>query len=502
VKTEQSTKNLTSGRVLARSTGWNLLGQLLPTAVGVLAIPVLVRGLGVDRFGIFSLAFIVIGYFSLFDLGMGRALTKLVADRLGLRDHESIPMLVWTSLLLMFLLGIFGGLLTLGISPWLVHKALKVPVVLQPETLNSFYLMSLSIPLVTVTSGLRGILEAQQRFRVLSLIRVPITIFSFIGPILVLPFSRGLVAVMGVLIAVRILGFIAHWIACMQAMPELRRNLRIQRSAVVPVLRLGGWMTISNVVSPFLVYFDRFLIGGLVSATAISYYTAPMDMVTRLAMIPAAIAAVLFPAFAMTIVHEPERTIFLLKRGLKYTMLAVFPVICVIVVLAPEILRLWLGAAFAHNGTSVLRWLAVGVLMNCLAQMPFVLVQGAGRPDLVAKLHLVELPIYGIALWILTQRFGIEGAALAWAGRATIDAACLFLFTHRLFPHKSWFLSKLATAVAVALSFLGAATLPEAFATKMLFLALLLSGLTCCGWFWVLAPEERSFLLPARGNAR
>ena len=55
--------HLTSGRLLARNTLWNLLGQLLPMVVALVTIPALVRGLGVDRFGVLSLAWIVIGYF-------------------------------------------------------------------------------------------------------------------------------------------------------------------------------------------------------------------------------------------------------------------------------------------------------------------------------------------------------------------------------------------------------------------------------------------------------
>src|SRR5215470_14965347 len=98
--------SLTSGRLLARNTIWNLLGQTLPMAVGLVTIPLLVRGMGAERFGVLSLAWIVVGYFSLFDLGIGRALTKLVADKLAINDEQSIPPLVWTSLLLLLLLGV------------------------------------------------------------------------------------------------------------------------------------------------------------------------------------------------------------------------------------------------------------------------------------------------------------------------------------------------------------------------------------------------------------
>src|SRR5260370_8362504 len=91
------TSHLTSGRLLARNTIWNLLGQLLPMAVAVVAIPPLVRGLGVARFGVLSLGWIVVGYFSLFDLGIGRAPPKLVADKPWAHHEPSLTSLALTA---------------------------------------------------------------------------------------------------------------------------------------------------------------------------------------------------------------------------------------------------------------------------------------------------------------------------------------------------------------------------------------------------------------------
>src|SRR5262249_47873807 len=261
--------HLTSGRLLARNTLWNLLGLLLPMAVGVLAVPPLVRGLGVPRFGILSLAWIVIGYFSLFDLGIGRALTKLVADKLGSNEQASIPPLVWTSLLLMLILGAAGSVIALGFSRWLVYRALKVPLELQTETLRSFYLLAGSIPLVTITSGLRGVLEAQQRFRVVTLIRIPMSVFSFLGPLLVLPFSRNLVPVVLVLIAGRLVACFAHLLACFRGMPGLR-HVSFERSVIRPVFSFGGWITIIGLVAPMMLYVDRFMVSALLSVAMVA----------------------------------------------------------------------------------------------------------------------------------------------------------------------------------------------------------------------------------------
>src|SRR5713226_2838068 len=113
--------HLTSGRLLARNTIWNLVGNGAPLIVAVFSIPILIHGLGKDRFGVLALAWALIGYASLFDIGLGRALTQLVAKKLGAGEDHEVPALVWTSLLLMLALGVVGAAVTIVISPWLVH---------------------------------------------------------------------------------------------------------------------------------------------------------------------------------------------------------------------------------------------------------------------------------------------------------------------------------------------------------------------------------------------
>src|SRR6266849_5170712 len=112
---------LTSGRLLARNTVWNLIGNGAPLVVAVFCIPILIRGLGKERFGVLTLAWALIGYASLFDLGLGRALTQAVARKLGAGEEHEVPQVVWTSLLLMLGLGVVGATVIAVISPWLVH---------------------------------------------------------------------------------------------------------------------------------------------------------------------------------------------------------------------------------------------------------------------------------------------------------------------------------------------------------------------------------------------
>ena len=483
--------HLTSGRLLARNTVWNLLGNGAPMLVAVVCIPILIRGLGKERFGVLTLAWALIGYASLFDLGLGRALTQLVAQKLGTGEERKIPSLAWTSLLLMLLLGFAGTAFVFLISPWLAGRGLNVPAALQLETLQSFRLLGLSLPFVITTAGLRGLLEAHQRFGLISALRIPMGLFTFAGPLLVLPFSKSLVPVVATLVVGRIAAWAAHLVLCLRMLPELGRSIAWERSAAGPLLRFGGWMTVSNLVSALMVMIDRFLIGALVTMTAVSYYATPYEVVTKLWLIPGALVGVMFPAFSTSSAQDRNRTAVLFRRSVKCILLVLFPMVLLLIVLAQDGLRVWLGTEFAANSVRVVQWLAVGVFINSLALVPSALVQGMGRPDLTAKLQLLELPVYLAALIWLTKEYGIEGAAIAWTGRVALDALILFIMARRLLRIEVSFRPQGALLTALGLAALALAGLPQGLMLKSAFLLVTLLGFVLVAWFRVLSPEER-----------
>ena len=486
-----SNVHLTRGSLLARNTVWNLVGSGAPMVVALFCIPILIRGLGKERFGVLTLVWAIIGYASLLDLGLGRALTQLAARKLGRGEDRDVPVLVWTSLLLMLLLGLGGTVIAALLSPWMVYHVLNVPSALQRETVRAIYLLGLSIPLVITTSGMRGLLEAYQRFGVINALRIPMGILTFASPLLILPFSRSLVPVVGILVFSRLLGWAAHLIACRLIVPGLRNRVSWQRSAVGPLLRFGGWMTVSNVLGPLMVTLDRFLIGAMVSMSAVAYYATPYEVVTKFWLIPSALTGVMFPAFSTSFVRDREHTALLFSRSIKFLLLALFPIMLCTLALAKNGLQLWLGTDFAEHSVRVLQWLAFGVFINSLAQLPFAMLQGAGRPDLTATLHVIELPLYVVSLWLLIRSRGIEGAAIAWTARVAVDAVLLFLLASRLFPRRTPDLRTLLLVVT-ALITLASGALVHGVVAKGFFLFAAISSFAVGTWFLVLTPEERA----------
>jgi O-antigen/teichoic acid export membrane protein len=155
---------------------------------------------------------------------------------------------------------------------------------------------------------------------------------------------------------------------------------------------------------------------------------------------------------------------------------------------------LWLGASFADRSAFVLQWLAAGVLLNSLAYPPFAFVQGAGFPHLSARIHLIELPLYLLALWWLIGQFGIKGAAVAWTSRVAFDAVLFFILTRKLLPGKGRELLSIATMTIIAIgAFILVAELTN-LTTKVLFVSSVLILTLWLGWRILLTPAERQFV--------
>src|SRR5579862_330112 len=98
-----------NGTHLARNAVFNFVGQFVPLLAGVLLIPYIVKSLGPDRFGMLGIIWVIFGYFSLMDLGIGRATTKFLAEWLARDEIDRISEMVWNSIMLQILLGILGG---------------------------------------------------------------------------------------------------------------------------------------------------------------------------------------------------------------------------------------------------------------------------------------------------------------------------------------------------------------------------------------------------------
>ena len=102
----------------------NLVGQFLPMLVVLITVPLYIRFIGTERYGVLAVIWSLLGYFGFIDLGFGRAVAQRMARLSGADDSERSDLL-WTAVISVLVLGSVGSLL-LWISADYILKHLIV----------------------------------------------------------------------------------------------------------------------------------------------------------------------------------------------------------------------------------------------------------------------------------------------------------------------------------------------------------------------------------------
>jgi O-antigen/teichoic acid export membrane protein len=407
---------------LRRNTLVNLLGQIVAVVISLATVPPLLRLVGDARYGVLLLVWVLLGYFSFFDLGVSQATNQRMATLRG-ADSAERAKLLWTALAMNSGMGLVAALALYAVGWLVLGRFASMDETLRQESLRALPWIALALPVNLVASVLAGALQGREAF-------APLTVVSSLGQLLAqcLPllvawrWSISLELLIPAALVARGITALLLAAVCRARVP-LRGAPRYDGLLGRKLLGYGGWVTVSGVVSPIMASLDRVVIAGISGSEAVTYYGVPQGLAQRLLMLPSSLSAALFPRFASAAPEERDALSDLSVRVLASVMT---PAIVLGVFLVGPFLRIWISPAFAAKATLAAQIILVGVWMNGLALVAHSSLQARGRPDLVAKAHVVELPLYIAILAGSLYLWGVPGAAIAWTARVTGDAVALF----------------------------------------------------------------------------
>ncbi|MBU2855933.1 flippase [Acidithiobacillus ferrooxidans] len=408
---------------IARSTLINLAGLLIPTAVSLATVPLYLRWIGEVRYGVLLLAFTLLGYFGAFDLGLGRAVAQRVARQ---ENSEERNRTFWTAFLLSAGMGVLGGIILYFLGHWLFADIFQIPAMLRGEAQKAIPWLAAIVPLIALISVLAGTLEARQAFLSLNASQIIGVIGLQTFPLLSVALGHGsIAALIAAALAGRLMGVLVMFWLTARRLPFVGWPA-LHRAEIGPLLRFGGWISVSGAVIPLLTIVDRLIIGARLGAAAVTAYTVPFNLTQRLTYLPYALSTTLFPRFSQA---QGEDAKGLLRQAVTALTAIQTPFIVLAILLTHPFLTLWIGAALAAKMAPVAIILLLGIWINGPAYIPYAYMPAQGRPDLMTKFYLAELLPFLFILWALIAWLGIVGAALAWAIRSSADAIFCFVAT-------------------------------------------------------------------------
>jgi len=455
---------------IARNTAYNLIGSAIPLVASLITVPIYLSVIGLERYGLLAICWVVLGYMEVFEFGLGTATAQHVA-LLKNSGREIRSETVWGSLVLSLLLGTAGALLLVGLAPPVLHAAMNQKSAFAQEVADSIIWLSLLVPLTTCYSALSGALQGREEFLRLNLINGSGATILAVAPLVAAVFFGPQLPVLIIsLIIVRLTSVTVFLIACRRTVPLLPPNLP-SRSVLRSLLTFGGWVTGESLFAPVLLSAEKVALGWLETATAVSLYMIPFNILSRLLLLPQSLASALIPRFAgmgATPADEATRNAFR-NLELLITPLALFAMLAL-----KPFLIVWIGSPLAAACAPVGMVLITGFWFNSCGHVPYARLIGSGRPDVVVKLTLIQFPPYLALLYIAIHYAGVVGAAVVWSLRAFVELLLLLAATSQLrllsgAIVQSAFLVLAASTIALLTPF------PSPIGTGSLFVFLMIS---------------------------
>lgn len=423
---------------IKKHTTYNLLGRLIPLGLSLITIPIYIDAIGEARYGILAIAWLLLGYFGLFDLGLGRATAQRIAS-LEKASAQNLSTTFWTALIMNAGLGVIGGIIIWPVATYYFGNTFDIQTSLQKELSGALPWMVIAVPLITITGVLTGALQGRSRFLELNIISTASSALTQLLP-LAIAWLHG-PSLAWLLPAVVVSRFITSIVLFSRCKIHIFANFRPTFSFPLAknLLKFGGWVTISSIVGPLMVILDRLVIGSALGAKSVAFYTVPFQVAEKSTILASSVAAALFPRFAAA--NEQER-IRLAVDTLRLLSVITTPVILFSILWVNQLISWWISPEFATHAMLTAEILLVGFWANGLARVPAALLQAAGKPHVVAVSHMIELLPYLTVLFFSMYYWGLPGAALAFGLRTLADGVILswaagtlwYSFLHLLMP--------------------------------------------------------------------
>lgn len=298
----------------------------------------------------------------------------------------------------------------------------------QPDTTNwrhdaimSGFALLVGIPAIVLSNGFKGILEADHKFSIINTMRVPLGIWTFAAPLLVSKFFGPSLLIISLALSLgRYINLYLYIITSGERFRPSKWISQYKISIMRKMATSGGWMSLSSLLSAFMGYVDRFILAYVASPAAVSYYAIPHEIITKLWIVPTSVVSAAFPTMVRSQFDRKDITAVLFKSFL-IVITCVLPLSAALAYWSESILSGWISVKFSQQSSPVLSILCFGMLFGALGAVPFNALHALDKQKLTAKIHCCEFPVFLFFIYILSQKLGPFGAALAWTSRCIID---------------------------------------------------------------------------------
>ena len=427
---------------LKRNVVANCLGQGWRILISLAFIPIYIRYLGIEAYGLIGIFAMLQTWLALLDLGMKPTLAREMARFTSCaHDAKSICDLLRS----VEIVGITTGVaISLGIwaaSGWLASNWVRGEDLSTEAVARAFAIMGAVAALRFIeniyVSSIEG-LQRQVLQNVVSSIMAGMRGIGAVGVLWVSPTIEAFFVWQGLISVITVAALAA---AVYSTLPKCSESARFSPPALLGVWRFSAGMVGITFLALLLTQVDRILLLRLLSLKAFGYYALAGVVANALYMMTGPITTAFYPRFVELVARGDEvalRASYHLAAQLVTVLTGAAAI--ELMVFGNNILMLWItNSALVQAVEPIMMALVLGTLFHTLVAIPYHLQLSNGWTALTIRVNLVAIIVLVPAILLVVPKLGAIGAAWIWV---TLNVGYLLFYVllmhRRLLPSDKW----------------------------------------------------------------
>ncbi len=396
----------------------NYAGNALGALLAIVLVPLYIRFMGIEAYGLVGVFSTLGATFALLDMGLSQTLNRELARLSAVPDPaQEMRDLVRTLEVVYWIVALLIGIIVLALAPliaedWVQAESLPTSTVRQAVTLMGL-IMTVQWPISLYSGGLRGM----QQQVTLNMINVGTAAVRGIGAILILwlisPTIQAFFIWQAFTSTVQTLSLtVALW----RGLPQALSSASFNRNLLKSVWRFAAGMSGISVLSLILTQFDKVILSKVLTLELFGYYTLANTVATNLLMLSYPVHYAIFPRVSQLVSQgNQEELKRLYHLSCQFSSVLILPAAIILALFAPEILLLWTGdLTTATHAAPLVSLIAIGTALNGLMGLPYLLQLAHGWTRLTLYTNTVAI-IFMVPLTLgLISLYGAVGGAAVW----------------------------------------------------------------------------------------
>lgn len=396
----------------------NYLGTGWSTLMGLAFLPLYIKYLGIEAYGLVGVFLSLQGWFALLDMGLSPTLNREMARfAAGKHSTQKIHNLLRSMEILFLGSAVLVMLLMVGISPWIANHWLNTQTLTYETVRQALAITGAIIALRWISTLYRSALLGLEHQVWLNFANAILSTIRGLGSVITLaylsPTIQAFFIYQGVIGAIEIVVF--AW-KVKKVLPIPPQSPQFNLKALKEISNFALGMTTITVLATIMTQVDKLLLTKLLTLEQFGYFTLAITVAGALTSLAIPISNVAFPRFSSLVAAGDENGVS--EQYHKFAQLltiAIIPAALIICFFAEEVMYLWTGSLVTSESVApILSIWIIGSAFNGLTHAPYAAQLAYGRQRLTIISYLISVIIIVPALLIFVPKYGVTSAAWVW----------------------------------------------------------------------------------------